>query len=246
MNDAPEHLCLRLMPADPDATDKKRMPFPQADFDSFGSDTPSAFRFWSGRASGLALTGIRLLTGGSVVFDVVEPLRLTDISIYQDAAVVRWAVDPALEGVLGYLINWTDGSDTFSQELGADAQSCTLEGLKPQTSYAFAVQVRTSEHDRYSVGGNFVTKVYREGTYPYIYLSSVPRGIDGSFPPDSKIPLRVFNATDVQEVRWSFGGMRIRPEADGNYTLRRSGTLKAEIIHTDGTSEVIIKEINVL
>ena len=96
------------------------------------------------------------------------------------------------------------------------------------------------------MGGSFVTKVYRGGTYPYIYLSNVPRGSDGSFPPGSKIPLRVFNATDVQEVRWSLNGMRIAPEADGNYTLRRSGTLKAEIVHTDGTSEVIIKQINVL
>ena len=40
--------------------------------------------------------------------------------------------------------------------------------------------------------------------------------------------------------------MRIMPEIDGNYTLRRSGTLKAEIIHNDGTTETIIKEINVL
>ena len=245
VNDAPEHPCLRLLPADPEG-EGARIPFPQAGFDSFGSDTPSAFRSWSGRSSGLALTDIRLLPDGSVAFDVVEPLRLTDISVYQDAAVVRWIVDPALDGVQGYVLSWSDGAEEFTKELGADAQSCTLEGLKPQTGYSFSVQVRTSERDRYSVGGSFVTKVYRGGTYPYIYLSNVPRGSDGSFPPGSKIPLRVFNATDVQEVRWSLNGMRIAPEADGNYTLRRSGTLKAEIVHTDGTSEVIIKQINVL
>ncbi len=108
------------------------------------------------------------------------------------------------------------------------------------------MQVRTSERDRYSVGGSFVTKVYRGGTYPYIYLNNVPRSSDGSFPPGSKIPLRVFNATEVQEVRWSLNGHPIQPEADGNFTLTRSGTLKAEIIHTDGSTETIIKEINVL
>ena len=245
VNDAPEHPCLRLLPADPDA-EGARIPFPQAGFDSFGSDTPSAFRSWSGRASGLALTDIRLLPEGGVAFEVVEPLRLTDISVYQDAAVVRWDLDPALAGVLGYEVSWTDGEESRSQELGAGAQSCTLEGLRPQTGYSFSVQVRTSEHDRYSVGGSFVTKVYRGGTYPYIYLNNVPRGSDGSFPPGSKIPLRVFNATEVQEVRWTLNGRPIHPEADGNYTLTRSGTLKAEIIHTDGSSETIIKEINVL
>ncbi len=246
VNDAPEHPCLRLLPADPDASDAARVAFPQAGFDSFGSDTPSAFRSWSGRASGLALTDIRLLPDGGVAFEVVEPLQLSDISVYQDAAVVRWELDPALAGVLGYEVSWTDGEETFSQELGAAARSCTLEGLRPQTGYRFSVQVRTSERDRYSVGGSFVTKVYRGGTYPYIYLNNVPRSSDGSFPPGSKIPLRVFNATEVQEVRWSLNGHPIQPEADGNFTLTRSGTLKAEIIHTDGSTETIIKEINVL
>lgn len=246
VNDAPEHMCLRLLPADPEATDATRVAFPQAGFDSFGSDTPSAFRSWSGRASGLALTGIRLLPDGGVAFEVVEPLHLTDVSVYQDAAVVRWAVDSALEGVMGYEVRWTDEEEDFSMELGADAKSCTLEGLKSQTGYRFSVLVRTSEHGRFSVGGSFVTKVYRGGTYPYIYLNNVPRGTDGSFPPGSKIPLRVFNATDVQEVRWTLNGRPIRPEADGNFTLTRSGTLRAEILHTDGTTEVILKEINVL
>lgn len=246
VNDAPEHPCLRLLPADPDAADAARVPFPQAGFDSFGSDTPSAFRSWSGRASGLALTGIRLRPEGGVAFDVVEPLRLSDISVWQDAAVVRWAVDPALEGVQACEVRWTDGEEEWTLALGAEAQSCTLEGLKPQTGYRFTVQVRTSERDRYSVGGSFTTKVYREGTYPYIYLNNVPRGSDGSFPPGSKIPLRVFNATDVQEVRWSLNGTPIGPEADGNYTLRRSGTLKAVVVHTDGTTETLVKEINVL
>ena len=245
VNDAPEHPCLRLLPADPESGGA-RIPFPQAGFDSFGSDTPSAFRSWSGRSSGLAITGIRLLPDGRVAFEVVEPLRLTDISVYQDAAVIRWQLDPALDGVQGYELSWTDSGERFTKELGAAAQSCTLEGLKPQTGYSFSVQVRTSERDRYSVGGSFTTKVYRGGTYPYIYLSNVPRGSDGSFPPGSKIPLRVFNATDVKEVNWSLNGMRIGPEADGNYTLRRSGTLKAEIVHTDGSTEVIVKEINVL
>ena len=245
VNDTPEHPCLRLLPADPEG-EGARIPFPQAGFDSFGSDTPSAFRSWSGRASGLALTDIRLLSDRSVAFEVVEPLRLKDISVWQDAAVVRWDVDPALAGVLGYEVSWSDGEESWSQELDAGAKSCTLEGLKPQTGYSFSVQVRTSERDRYSVGGSFTTKVYHAGTYPYIYLSNVPRGSDGSFPPGSKIPLRVFNATEVQEVRWTLNGRTIHPEADGNYTLTRSGTLRAEIIHTDGTSEVLLKEINVL
>ena len=91
-----------------------------------------------------------------------------------------------------------------------------------------------------------MTKVYREGTYPYIYFNNTQRNLDGSFPAGSKIPLRVFNATAVEEVRWSLDGRRITPEADGNYTLVRSGTLAAQILHTDGTTETIYKQITVL
>ncbi|MBO6238850.1 MAG: hypothetical protein J6N50_08640, partial [Bacteroidales bacterium] len=80
---------------------------------------------------------------------------------------------------------------------------------------------------------------------PYIYLNQIQRNVDGSFPAGSKIPLRVFNATEVEEVRWSLDGKRIEPEADGNFTLRRSGRLAAQILHTDGTSETIFKEITV-
>ena len=90
-----------------------------------------------------------------------------------------------------------------------------------------------------------MTKAYREGTFPYIYLSNTQRNLDGSFPVGSKLPLRVFNATEVEEVRWSMDGRTIKPEADGNYTLRRSGLLAAQILHTDGTTETIYKEITV-
>jgi len=55
----------------------------------------------------------------------------------------------------------------------------------------------------------------------------------------------VFNATEVEAVEWTLDGAPIAPEADGRYTLRRSGTLRARIYHTDGTSETLYKEITV-
>ena len=74
-------------------------------------------------------------------------------------------------------------------------------------------------------------------------MNGATRNVDGSFPPGSKLPLRVFNATEVQTVEWSLDGTPIVPEADGRYTLRRSGTLRARILHTDGTTETLVKEI---
>ncbi len=232
-----------LVPADPDAATLAAVSFPQPGFDSFGSDTPSPFRSRGGCSLGLALVDFSQGGDGSIRFEVIEPIVLTETSVYQDAAVIRWETSPALDGIRGFEFSWSDGQQSTTVPLGPGALSYTLEGLSPQTGYSFSIQVRTSEHDRYSVGGSFITKMYRSGTYPYIYLSGVLRNADGSFPPGSRIPLRVFNATDVQEVHWSLDGIPITPGPDGRYTLERSGTLRARILHRDGSTETLLKEI---
>ena len=247
INNNPDHLCARLVPADPDTRTADGIPFARDGRDRFGSDTPAPFRTWDGLPVGLALTGIRSESDGSVSFDVIEPLRFTEFSIYQDAAVIRWTASDALSRISGYTISWSDGGeDGGSLELGPREISGTLEGLQPKTGYNVTVQVHTADLGSFSIATRIVTKVYREGTYPYIYLTNSQRNVDGSFPSGSKIPLRVFNATQVQEVQWSLNGVRITPEADGNYSLRQSGLLAARIIHTDGSVETIYKEITVL
>ena len=105
------------------------------------------------------------------------------------------------------------------------------------------VRLVVSDEQKFSMSANFTTKVYRKGTYPYIYLRGSDRNTDGTFVPGSKIPLRVFNATGVAEVRWFFDGSPVEAESDGYFTVRRSGTLCAEIYYEDGTEERIIKEI---
>lgn len=245
VNGDPDHPCARLIPALPDAAKLSGATFPQAGASVFSSDTPSPFRSWKGLSVGFALTGIRSLPDGGVAFDVIEPLALTDLTVYQDAAILCWKPSDALPDVGGYTVHWSDGEEEFQQELGPDAASFTIEGLRPRTGYSVSVQVRTAGGERFSVDDSFVTKVYREGNFPYIYLNNTVRNVDGSFPVGSKLPLRVFNATDVQEVQWSLDGECIRPGADGRYTLQRSGRLTATVIHTDGTTETLLKEITV-
>lgn len=244
VNDNPAHPCARLLPADPGATSVAGARFPRPGGTSLGSDSPAPLRGWSGRSTGMALTGIRTEADGAVSFEVIEPVVLTDLAVYQDAAVLRWKADESLEP-LGYEIAWSDGAEESRRALAADAVSCTIEGLRPQTIYRVSLQVRGTDGERFSVDERFVTKVYRSGTYPYIYLNGATRHADGSFPAGSKLTLRVFNATDVEEVRWTFDGERLVPEADGRNTLTRSGMLRAQIFHSDGSSESIFKEITV-
>lgn len=245
INNNPAHPCVRLIPADPAATGAAGVPFPGGGAASFGSDTPSAFRAWSGAASGLALTGIRPAADGAVTFEVVRPITIDEVAVYQDAVLIRWTPSLSLAGIQGYEVTWTDGTESWSAELPADAVSYTVEGLQPKTEYTYSVQLHCSATERYSAGGRFETRILRKGTYPYIYLADARRNLDGSFPAGSKIPLRVFNTSEVQEVQWTMDGAPVQPEADGMFTLQRSGVLRARILYLDGTSETLMKEITV-
>lgn len=210
---------------------------------SFGSDTSPSFRYWSGATSRLAITGIRLEDDGSVSFDVVEPIVLTSTTVFQDAAIVGWSVAEELGGITSFDVLWTDGITERSMTLPSGAVSCTVEGLSPQTLYRITVRANSADGGAFSANTTVATKIRRDDSYPYIYLSGSERTPDGRFVLGSRIPLRVFNLTEVLEVRWYFDGERISADADGFYTITRAGQLKAEVLHDDGSREVIVKEI---
>lgn len=211
--------------------------------ESFGSDSTPAFRAWNGLPIGLLLSNIRQ-EGENVSFDVTEPLVFSDVAIFQDAAIVGWSADSSLsEDITGYEIVWTDGTTEKSDSIDPEAYSYTIEGLTSRTPYRFTLKMLT-EKGSYSASSSFITKVYRDDTYPYIYLSSATRNKDGSFVEGSKIPLRVFNATNVSEVRWFFNGEEIHTGNDGYFTIEKAGKLRAEILYTDGSYEFITKEVS--
>lgn len=210
---------------------------------SFGSDTNPSFRYWSGATSSLAITGIKLEDDGSVSFDVVEPLVLKSTTAFQDAVIVGWSVAEELSGITSFDVLWTDGVTERSMTLPAGSVSCTVEGLSPQTLYRITVRANSSDGGAFSANTTVATKIRRDDSYPYIYLSGSDRAHDGRFTAGTRIPLRVFNAVEVQEIRWYFDGERISTGADGYYTITRAGQLKAEIVHDDGSREVIVKKI---
>lgn len=243
INCRPDHQCAEIMSADPDAEDASGIFFPNGSHDSFGSDTNPAFRSWNGSTSGLALIHISRNSDASVSFSVVEPVKVTGVSVFQDAAIVNWTTDENLADNQGYEISWTDGTDTWSMTADKGMSSCTVEGLQPQTPYRLTVKLIISEEQKYSASTSFITKVYRTGTYPYIYLSGSSRNADGSFVRGAKIPLRIFNASKLAEVEWYFDGRKIKTGSDGYFSLTKDGTLEAVLTYEDGTRELIKKEI---
>ena len=245
INCRPDRQCAMIVPADPGAESAAGIFFPQEGRTSFGSDTAPSFSFWNGGTARLALSGIRTNDDGSVSFSVIEPLRITGINAWQDAATISWAPDKTLSDRSGYRITWTDGTVSGEAGTGPSSGSYTIEGLKAMTSYSFRVILQQNGTDAFSVGDEFTTRSIYKGAYPYIYLNVSERNSDGSFPKGARLPLRVFNTEDVESVDWYFDGKSISTGDDGYYALSESGVLKAAITHGDGTREAIIKEITV-
>ncbi len=243
VNCRPDRECARLVAADPDAVDASGIFFPQKGHDSFGSDTSPSWRFWSGASPSLAITDIVLDGDGSVSFNVIEPLSLDVVTVFQDAAIISWKPDASLKDISSCEIEWAGGEEEYSTTVDGDATSYTVTELKPQTAYKYKVRLRLSDGCAYSAGASFVTKVLLQNSYPYIYLKGSDRNSDGSFNAGAKLALRVFNAIDAAEVKWYFNGREISVGPDGYWRVSASGTLKAEVLMNDGSTEVLIKEI---
>ncbi len=241
VNCRPDRECARPVLAD--EGDASGFFFPQKGHDSFGSDTSPAYRYWSGETSTLALTDIELNGDGSVSFNVIEPLVPGETTVFQDAAIVSWTADASLKGISGYEIEWSGKDGEFSATADGSASSFTLTGLKPQSAYRFKIRLKLSDGCAYSVSSSFVTKVHLKDSYPYIYLKGSDRKSDGSFNPGAKIALKVFNAPDAEEVKWYFNGAEITVGEDGYWSVSSAGTLKAEVLMSDGSTEILLKEI---
>lgn len=245
INNNPDHECAHLVMAVADPQSGADAFFPRPGVTVYGTESADPFKFWSETSSRLVLSNIQLKDDGSVSFDVIEPLVIEDIISFQDAAIVRWSVDPILSGKnVTLLLSWTDGEETGSVEIDDSRQAYIFEGLKSLTEYDLNIVLSVDGEKLYSLSSSFSTKVYREDTLPYIYLTGVPRNEDGSFPYGSKIPLRVFNAKDVESVTWLYNGKAVFPGPDGYFTIVSSGALRARIQYKDGSTEVIVKQIN--
>jgi hypothetical protein len=55
----------------------------------------------------------------------------------------------------------------------------------------------------------------------------------------------VYNASDAEEIGWTFNDEEIVPEGDGYFTLEESGILKAIVSWEDGSRDIIEKKINI-
>lgn len=249
INCNPDHPCAYLVEALEDAEDASGVFWPQPQKDCFGSDSAPSFRWWDGQPSGLALTDIsRNQDTGAVEFDVLEPLKITCVDAFQDAARLEWKVgDPFRDG-RECRLSLICGADTLATDAVLPVTdslfTIRLDGLYPSTEYRVHVGIDWKNGDTFSCEDGFRTKAFQSGSYPFIHLKGAERNPDGSFPCGSAVPLVVDNAPGA-EVCWFFDGEPVSTGPDGLFHLENSGTLRAEIPDDQGGKNIIIKEVTV-
>jgi hypothetical protein len=123
--------------------------------------------------------------------------------------------------------------------------SVVLEGLEPAKTYFVNISFELEGTEGTPRSISFMTKKAPSVRWSYIYFGNARRNSNGTFLYDSRIPLKVYNATKAKEITWTFNDEEITAEGDNYFSLPGSGTLTARIIWDDGSEEILRKEITI-
>ncbi|MBR7004969.1 MAG: M6 family metalloprotease domain-containing protein [Bacteroidales bacterium] len=251
VNCNPSYECADMIETSAGAIDVRQAFFPYRTINSFNANSKPAFKFNDGTESPFAIAGITRY-GENVIFtvynssDIVPNVQDLQAEVYQDAAIITWQSD--IEGFEGEAsVTWgeTSGSKTTLTVTPYEAgkYSLTLENLSPTKAYTVNVSFKRNEVTGETSVLDFLTKATQEGKRPYIFLEylSVSRNM-GKFIPGTGFPLRVYNAIG-EKVGWTYDGKPVQTDASGYFHPSKSGTLKATVYHSDGSRDILSKEI---
>lgn len=268
LNCNPAHQCADLIEADARADSYpsveeyaqaaqsiKGIFFPYGNTDSITSDTNPCIEFWSGNKSPMSITGITrneneinfnfLLNKDEIgppipsgiekeTFADAAIIRFESSYIYEGEAVVKW-------GRTGYEDQVTTVMPYESGKYALILENLEHSGKTYSATISFTLNGMEGEKRSIS----FMTKRMPTVKWPYIYLGSMERNSDGTFPSGSRHPLRVYGATGAEQIIWYFNGKEIKHDGDGYFTIPGDGTISASVYWEDGSIDMISKEITI-
>ena len=245
VNCRPDHPCAEIIEALPRASTVSQVFFPYSTRTSLSPTSDPPFLFWSGETSPYSLVGIKK-TSGVVSFTVNGPISLDTEDVFQDAAVFNWHTDVESCKRLPTRVRCTDaaGQERTIVVPGYESgrYALTLEDLTPGCHYTITLCYEIDGEEMYPFVLDFTTARY--GGLPYIHMGSSARR-NGGTSNKNKIPLRVMNAAGATDVAWTLNGRPISVAQDGYYEIRSAGTLRAVVTYSDGTQDIIIREVSV-
>ncbi len=275
VNGRPDHQCANLLEADKRQDGFSVMEeesfimslgnirgifFPYSNSTSITPGGSPGFSFWSGKDCEYSVTNIRRTDEG-VGFNVIGfsgtelPPNVVSVKAeaFTDAAIILFESDRVYDGEA--IVQWgKTGEEMESINVKpylSGKYAVTLEGLQAgNKTYTvrihFELDGLVGEEKEVAV----MTKKQPAVSWPFIYMGGIVKNSDGTLPPGSRLPLRVYNAGDAAETVWTFNGQPISTKnakgiERGYYTVDRSGILKAHITWEDGSEEIIMKEITI-
>ena len=251
INCNPEFQCADMIETRPNAMEVRQAFFPYRNTNSFNANSDPAFVFNDGTESPFAIANIAR-SGNNVTFtvynsaDIVPNVTSLKAEVYQDAAILTWESDVHnFDG--NATVEWgeTSGSHrtTSVSPYEPGKYSLTLEGLSPTTAYSVAISFKKNDVSGEVTEYDFLTKARQDGAKPFIYLEYLSGNRSGGkFLPGTGFPLRVFNAIG-EKVSWTFDGASVQTDGSGYYHPSKSGLLKAVVMRSDGSREILAKEI---
>jgi hypothetical protein len=165
-----------------------------------------------------------------------------------DAAIINFESSWEFEG--NAIVTW-GRTDQLTTETEVEAYepgkySVTLTGLVPgNKTYTASIYFQIEDLAGESKNISFMTSKAAPVDWPYIFVGRNKSNADGTFAQGTKIALMVYNASDAEEIGWTFNDEEIVPEGDGYFTLEESGILKAIVSWEDGSRDIIEKKINI-
>lgn len=226
--------------------------FPYSDVNMIGPDSTPGLKFWSGGSGRQSVTGIKKI-GNVIIFNIVgsteesTPPTVKNLSYdaFHDGAVVSFESSRTFEGEAE--IVWGRATSTETDTLmlrpyEPGRYAFVLDGLESAKTYTVTTGFKIGEIEGETASLSFMTRKPSVVEWPYIYMGS-EAGDDGRFRKGSRIPLRLYNASEAASVHWTFNGKGISVGGDGYYTLEGAGVLKAHITWDDGSTDVLMKEI---
>lgn len=225
--------------------------FPEGSSDILTPGSTPGLRFWSGKAGDISITEIRR-DGRNITFNVLGfageqppvPVNLK-VEAFMDAAILNFESDRAYDGEA--TIVWSRANQTeetlrlLPYQTGKYA--VIFEGLTPgNKTYNITVYFEKDGVQGESRKTAFMTSREAPVDWPYIYLGKDASGRN-TFEKGTRLPLRVYNASDAEAVEWEFNGNAIAPAGDGYYEVNQGGTLRASVYCKDGSVEILEKHI---
>lgn len=244
VNCNPDHQCMDLIECIAKTASVSQVFWPSGTHTTFSSTTEPSFSYWDGSGPDFGIANIKKVDG-NITFMVTGPLSINNIEVFQDAAIVQWSMSAGGKNANSYIsISGPTGNKTYEvKPYDNGLYAYTFEGLKDKSSYS--IKVSTKKDGGESVTDEFTTKAYYNDGYPFIYLNSAQRDSQGYFKKGTQMPLRIYNARNVEHVSWQFNTTAAEDDGSGYWTVEQDGTLKAYVYYSDGTIDIITKRIQV-